>query len=309
MPIRQSDHSKEKQMFKHTAVFAVVGIVALGILALGVSGEPSSVRGSWRVDSRHSDAQIITDATTDYGKKKIDITLGFGRVNGELKLNDSDGTKSTFDFRLYPATSMSPSIEEDGNFKAHWLANLANQTLVCFHSKKVVRMPDGRLQATGDLVITRVDRNVEATASEAYAGPVYGPPMIHRVVHEGTFVFDFPGGSGKGQKGGGVVASGSTKVFQEDFPQLVKAVVATYWPPVVQDKDCQTTAPSEAYSGPRCKGTFLEAPGLPVSPETRPGEDYPAPSNYNAVVGKRLTILIHMHLTSKAAAEQAAGGN
>jgi polyisoprenoid-binding protein YceI len=296
-------------MFKHIVAFAVAGVVALGILALGVSGKPSSVTGVWRVDSRHSDAQIITDATTDYGKKKIDITLGFGRVNGELNLDDSDATKSTFNFRLYPATSMSPSIEEDGNFKAHWLANLANQTLVCFHSKKVVRMPDGRLQTTGDLVITRVDRNVEATPSEAYAGPVYGPPMIHRIVHEGTFVFDLPVGGGKGQKGGGVGASGSTKVFEEDFPQLVKAVLSTYWPPVVQDKDCQTTAPSEAYSGPMCKGTFLEAPGLPVSPETRPGEDYPAPSNYNAVLGERLTILMHMRLTPKAAGEQAAGGN
>jgi polyisoprenoid-binding protein YceI len=296
-------------MFKHIVAFGVAGVVALGILALGVSGKPSSVTGAWRVDSRHSDAQIISDATTDYGKKKIDITLGFGRVNGELKFDDSDATKSTFDFRFYPATSMSPSIEEDGNFKARWLANLANQTLVCFHSKKVVRMPDGRLQTTGDLVITRVDRNVEATPSEAYAGPVYGPPMIHRIVHEGTFIFDLSSGGGKEQTGGGFATSGSTKVFEEDFPQLVKAVLTTYWPPVVQEKDCQTPPPNEAYSGPKCTGTFLEAPGLPVSPETRPGEDYPAPSNYSAVLGERLTILMHMRLTAKAAGAQAVGGD
>jgi len=29
------------------------------------------------------------------------------------------------------------------------LADLANHTLVCFHSKKGVKLPDGKLQATG----------------------------------------------------------------------------------------------------------------------------------------------------------------
>lgn len=294
-------------MQKHTLMFAIAGVVALGTLTTGISSAPPSVAGAFRVDSRHSDAQIITDATTNYGKNKIDITLGFGRVNGELKLDDNDPTKSTFDFRLYPATAMSPSIEEDGNFKARWLENLANHTLVCFHSKKVVRTSDGRLQATGDLVITRVDRNVVNSVGEDYSGPVYGPPIIHRVVHEGTFVFDFPAG-GDAQKDGGIKASGSTKVFKEDFPQLVKAVVMTYWPPVVQDKNCQTPTPSESYSGSTCTGTFLETAGLP-SPDNRPGEDYPGPSNYSAVVGERLNIVVHLRLTPKTSGGQAAGGN
>jgi polyisoprenoid-binding protein YceI len=295
-------------MVKHKAVFAVAGIVALGILVLGVSGRPSSVTGSWQVDARHSDAQMITDGTTDYGKKKIDITLGFARVNGDVKFDDTDPTQSKFDLHIYPATSMAPAIEEGGDLKAHWLENMANHTLVCFHSKKVERTADGRLQATGELVATRVDRNVEATPSEAYSGPVYGPPMVHRTVHEGTFVFDVPAGAGQGQKGG-IVAAGSTKVFEEDFPQLVKAVVDTFWPPVVQDEKCQAPPASEAYSGLKCTGTTLEGRSLPVSPETRPGEDYPGPSNYNAVVGNRVTILVHMHLLPKGPAEQAAGGN
>lgn len=294
-------------MAKHIAAFALVGVVLMGIFVASVSGNSNTVNGTWRVDSSHSDAQMITDATTDYGKKKIDITLGFGRINGELKLDDNDPTQSSFDFRLYPATSMAPSIEEDGNFKARWLANLANQTLVCFHSKKVTRLGDGRWQATGELVITRVDRNVEATPSEAYAGPVYGPPMVHRVVHEGTFIFDSPAADRKEQKDAGITVSGSTRVFEEDFPQLVKAVVTTYWPPVVQDKNCQAATPSESYSGPKCTGIFLEAPGLPVSPETRTGEDYPGASNYSAIVGGRLNIVVHMRVKPKASGEPTAG--
>jgi polyisoprenoid-binding protein YceI len=297
-----------KKMLKYTPAFAITGIVALGIFVLGVSGKPSSVTGSWRVDPHYSDAQMITDGTTNYGKDRIDVTVGFGRINGDIRLDDSDPAKSSFDLHIYPATSMGPSIEEDGNFKAHWLENLANQTLVCFHSKKMVRTANGQLQVTGDLVATRVDRNVDATPSEGYSGPVYGPPIVHRTVQEGTFIFNLPSSAAPGQKGG-IVASGSTKVFAEDFPQLVKAVVTTFWPPMVQDEKCTTPAASEAYSGLKCTGRTLEGPGLPVAPGTAPGEDYPAPSNYSAVVGQRLTILVHMHLLPKAPAGETAGAN
>ena len=48
--------------------------------------------GSWQVGARHSDAHLITDATTDFGKKKINFTLGYGRVSGDVKVDDSDPT-------------------------------------------------------------------------------------------------------------------------------------------------------------------------------------------------------------------------
>jgi hypothetical protein len=31
-------------------------------------------------------------------------------------------------------------------------------------------------------------------------------------------------------------------MFREDFPQLLRAVVGTYWPPLVQDKNCESPA-------------------------------------------------------------------
>ena len=187
---------------------------------------------------------------------------------------------------------------------------MSNHTLVCFHSKKVVRTPDGRLQATGDLAVTRVDRNVEATPSEAYAGPVYGPPMIHRVSHEATFVFDLGDANGNGQKEGDIEASGSTSMFREDFPQLVKTVVNTYWPFVVQEEHCQNPDASEAYSGIQCTGTYLQTAGLPEAPHEGGGEGVGAPQNFNAVVGNRLTILLHLRLAPKSSGETAAvGGN
>jgi polyisoprenoid-binding protein YceI len=279
-------------MFKSTVLFAVAGM-----FAMSAPSKPAFTAGSWQVDHHHSDAQLITDATTDYGKKKIDVTLGFARVSGRVSLDNNDLAKSSFDLRIYPANTMVPDINEDGKFLSEWLSNLSNHTLVCFHSKGAVRTAEGRLQTTGNLILTRVDRNVEANPTEAYAGPVYGPPMVHRVSHEVTFVFDVPATDAKQQKDAAIVLPGSTHMFREDFPQLVRAVVSTYWPPVVQDKKCEAPAgASEDYHGAQCTGTMLMAPGLPEAPQAAGSEDVGVPQNFNAVVGNHLDILIHLHL-------------
>src|SRR5208283_912854 len=139
-------------------------------------------------------------------------------------------------------------------------------------------------------------------------GPVYGPPMIHRVSHEATFVFDFPA-SGSGLKESSIQASGSTSMFREDFPQLVKTVVNTYWPTVVQEQNCQYPDASEAYSGAQCTGTYLAAAGLPEAPYVGGGEGVGVQQNFSAIVGNRLNILVHLRLTAKASGETAANGN
>jgi hypothetical protein len=204
---------------------------------------------------------------------------------------------------------MTPIIGEDGKFLTHWLENMSNHTLVCFHSKNVVRLPDGRLQATGELAVTRVDRNVEMTPTEAYAGPVYGPPMVHRVSREATFIFDMPASNGTKQKEDSIKASGSTSMFREDFPQLVSAVVNTYWPPLVQDENCQQPPVSEAYSGSQCTGTYLSAPGLPEAPHAANAEDIGARQGFNSLVGNHLTLLVHLRLAPQASGTQSAALN
>jgi polyisoprenoid-binding protein YceI len=304
-----SDLIKESTMLKRTAVFAAVALLGLTVLGLGVRDKPAPMAGSWQVDTHHSDAKLITDATTDYGKTKINVALGYARIRGVFIIDAADPAKSIIDFRFYPATSMAPAINEDGKFLSHWLENMSNHTLVCFHSKKIVQTPDGRLQATGELVVTRVDRNVDATPSEAYSGPVYGPPMIHRVSHEATFVFDFPATSGNGLKESSIQASGSTSMFREDFPQLVRTVVSTYWPTVVQEENCQYPDPTEAYSGAQCTGTYLSTAGLPAEPHAANGEDVGVQQNFNAMVGNRLTILVQLRLSPKGSEESGMAGN
>jgi len=299
---------KGNTMLKHTALFAAAALLGLAVLGLGVPDKPAPMAGSWQVDTRHSDAKLITDATTDYGKTKMNVALGYARIGGVLKLDDADPTKSSVDFRFFPAMSMAPSIDERGKFLKEFLQNPANETLVCFHSKRVVRTPDGRLQATGELVVTRVDRNVDATPSEAYSGPVYGPPMIHRVSHEANFVFGFPA-SGSGLKESSIQASGSTSMFREDFPQLVRTVVSTYWPTLVQEENCQYPDPTEAYSGAQCTGTYLSTSGLPAEPHAANGEDVGVQQNFNAIVGNHLTILVQLRLSPQGSEESGMAAN
>ena len=103
-------------------------------------------------------------------------------------------------------------------------------------------------------------------------------------------------------------ASGSTSVTPDGFPRMLKAVTTTYWPPLVQDEKCRTPANvSEDYRGAQCTGTFMESSGLPPAP-VQIGEDYPGSSNYNAVVGSQLTILVHLRLAPKGGGTPAAGG-
>ena len=287
-------------MTKYIAFIAAVAILAMAIPAK--TGAPS---GPFRVDNRYSAAYLSTDGTTDFGKTKTTFTIGVGRVTGKVNLDANNADLSTFDFTIYPATSMITPIDEEGKFRNEWAQNIANHTLVCFHSKGVYPTSDGRLKTTGNLVLTRVDRNIQADATEGYAGPVYGPPMIHKVSQQATFIFDPPAASANGQVEQ-VVASGSAKIFREDFPQMVKTVISTYWPPVIQDERCESPAAGEGFAGMRCTGTVIKTPDLPAS-GANASEDYPGPPNFNIVTGEHLTIAVNLRLAPRSGAPAPAG--
>ena len=299
-----------KTMLQHTAVFAAAVILARSVLGQDVPKEPDSMAGSWQVDNRRSDAQLTTEATTDYGKTKMNLTLGFARVNGMVKIDDNDPTKSSVDLAIYPANSISPSIDEDGIFLSDWLGTRSpHHILVCFHSKRVLRTPGGRLQATGNLSLTRVERSVEGPnegLSEVHADP---PSVIHRTSHEVTLVFDFPASASNGQKDGGIRASGSMTVSREDFPQMVRAAVSTYWPPLIQEENCEVPVAIELDGGSQCTGTLLKTPLLPEAPQAANGKDLHGSQNFNALIGEHLTIRVHMSLMPKAFGERAPDGN
>ena len=123
-----------------------------------------------------------------------------------------------------------------------------------------------------------------------------------------TFVFDSPAVASKGQNKGSIETSASYSLAREDFPQFFRTVLATQWPALVRDKQCQTAGAGEAYAGAECTGTFL-LPSFPLGPAASAGEDYPGPQDFNTIAGEHLTIAAHLRLTPAGSRAKASGGN
>src|SRR5277367_1182837 len=121
-------------------------IILVACVAAVFAGLPGLPNGSWKVDHGHSDGRFTVDGTTNFGKTPTTFTVGFTRAIGIVRLDKADPTKSAIDFKLYPAGSMMPPIDEEGQVKKSWLVNYANHTLVCFHSKNVSAVGDDKLK-------------------------------------------------------------------------------------------------------------------------------------------------------------------
>jgi polyisoprenoid-binding protein YceI len=290
-------------MIKYAAL-----ITTVVILALAAPGKPVATSGNWQVDAHHSDVQLATDGTTNFGKSNTTFTIGFARATGIVKVDASTPANSEFHIDFYPSAAMDPTIDHDGNVSIGWFANEANNTMICFHSHGAEQTADGRLKTTGDLGLMRVDRNVQLTANEAYSGPVYGAPIFHHDKRPATFIFDSPAMASKGSNKGNLETSASYKMAREDFPQFFRTVLATEWPALVRDKHCETAAAGEAYAGAECTGSFL-LPSFPLGPAASGGEDYPGPQHFNAIVGEHMTIALHLRLKPAGSGAKASGGN
>ena len=251
-----------------------------------------------KIDSRLSDARFSVDGTLNNTDQTI--SLGAASVAGTVNLDKSDLTKSTVVFQMYPATSVWPAIDQFGTPVQANTSDLPGYTLVSFQSERVSVRSDGRLLVTGSLLVTRVDRNADCTPNEAYAGPSYGPSIVQRTARKASFVIDVPVPTTSGSNGNTQIEAWATTVVnQEDFPQLMKAVLDTRWPRLVQDEKCVMPATiGEDYPGASCTGDAVHLPSRPVV-SAGISEDYsgarPAPVEF----GSSLTILVHMQLTSE----------
>jgi hypothetical protein len=85
-------------------------------------------------------------------------------------------------------------------------------------------------------------------------------------------------------------------IGRENFPELIPAIYAVNWPPVVEDEHClMPTNVGEDYRGPSCTGNLVET----VSAVSRPAnvsEDYRG-SEIAAPAGNRVKIVLNLQLT------------
>ena len=273
-------------------------LLVASVLAGAFTAPSHAQTASYKVDSDHSDARLSIDGTVNNTNQTI--TLGAARVAGTVNLDKNDLADSTFAFNLYPATSLSQAIDQEGKPLKGTGSDLANYTLVSFQSERVSSTSDGSFRVTGNLVLTRVDHNADSAPSEAYAGQVYsGPAIIHSVVREASFLVTFSDPpSAQSERNRAIDASATGTIIREDLPELLEAMMDSNWPPVVQEEKCaMPTTTSEDYAGASCTGNVVQLPSLPVT-YTGTGEDYSGPRAASVQLGNHLTILLHMQLTS-----------
>ena len=220
--------------------------------------------GTWSLDSASSSARLYHGSAAN----PESANTGVARVTGNVKVDTNDLDNSVFDLSIYPADEQwGHVLSAEGTLPAGYVPDATDHTLLTFHSKRILRMRNGKLQVIGDLTLTRVERSVTLTPSEVYAGPVYGGPVIRTETREVSFLFpNLSAGLSSGsltpvaiQKKGALDLSASARVSHEDFPELLTAIQAANWPAVVKDEQCQTQSAigGEGYEGPVCTGTVI----------------------------------------------------
>jgi polyisoprenoid-binding protein YceI len=240
----------------------------LSIVMLGVISPLAFADGeTWSLDSTTSSARFFHGSTADADS----VNRGVARVSGRVKLDANDLGKSDFDFSIYPANEQwGQALSPEGALPAGFVPDTTDHALLTFHSKRVRRMGDGKLEVTGDLTVTRVERSVTLTPSEGFAGPVYGDPVIHRETREIEFLFPSLSAAVSSdlltsvalQKNGKEFfdLAGTARLGDEDFVELLSATQDSNWPSVVQNERCDMpSGVGEDYHGATCTGTVIAA--------------------------------------------------
>ena len=221
--------------------------------------------GTWALDSTTSSARLFQGSASNPDS----VNKGVARVSGKVKLDTNDLGHSVFDLTIYPADEQwGHSLTPEGTLPAGYVPDTTDHTLLTFHSKRILMRGNGRLEVIGDLTMTRVERSMTLTPSEAYAGPVYGDPVVHTETREVRFLFPSLNAalaSGRLtpvglQERAALDLSGSARVGHEDFPELLNAIQDTNWPAVVKNERCQMPSTvGEDYHGATCTGTVIAA--------------------------------------------------
>jgi polyisoprenoid-binding protein YceI len=282
----------KKYNLKHRAI--TFASAAFFVTSLALASD------TWILDSGKSNARVFQGSRSNPDP----VNTGVARVTGKVKLDTNDLDASFFDLSIYPADAdWGHALSPEGTLPTGYVPDATDQTLLTFKSMRILRTGDGKLAVIGELTLTRVERTVTATPTEAYAGPVYGDPVIHNETHEIKFLFPSvsaehssgPLTSAMQQKKGVLEIVGSARVDRDEFPELLSAIKETNWPTVVQNKDCHMPSTvGEDYSGALCAGTVVAATrdnncDVPASI----GEDYSGPQCTPAA-GNQTTIVLDL---------------
>ena len=129
------------------------------------------------------------------------------------------------------------------------------QTRIAFKSTRTVVENDEE-DVIGDLTLTILERSATYNPAKDYAGPVYGKRVAHNITRQVVFVFPK---ESLAQQNAKAEISATALIGHENFPELLPAIYAVNWPPVVEDEHCRMpTNVGEDYAGLSCTGTAIE---------------------------------------------------
>lgn len=223
----------------------------------------------WRLDAGHSTASLFLGSRANQHA----FHVGIARVSGNVFLDRTKPANSEIDLVLYPADAGGPT-GLDGKLAGGRSPNAIDYSELIFKSGHIERGGGDALSVTGDLTLVRIERSVDATPSEAYAGPIYGDPVVHTIEHQATFILRNLSPDRRRYSHGAPELSASTYIPHEDFPGLRSAMLRTSWPVVVIDEKCQMPASvGEDYAGQSCTGKTVSVQSQTLTP-TGIGEDY-----------------------------------
>ncbi len=259
---------------------------------------------TWILDASRSNARLFQGAraTSDL------LNPGLARVTGKVKLDANDLEASFFDLSIYPADDYwGHALSPETALRTGYVPDTTDQTLLTFKSTRILRAGNGQLEVIGDLTLTHAERTVIATPTEAYAGPVYGDPVIHNETREITFLFPSASAARLSesmtpavqQTKGVLEVVGAARVDGGEFPELLSAIKENNWPPVVQNKVCMTSSAGEDYGRAVGTGTLIAATrddncNMPGSV----GKDYSGPQ-CAPTTGNQTTIVLDLKFLHK----------
>jgi polyisoprenoid-binding protein YceI len=151
-----------KSLF-HIALKASVALAVGGAIAIVPARAPAADNlTTWDIDSGHS--------VVEFGVRHLTVSTvkgQFGKVSGELVLDETDPRKSTVSAKIDPATIDTREPKRDAHLRSPDFFDVAKYPTVTFKSTKIKSAGQGKLEVTGDLTI----RDVTKPVTLAVEGP------------------------------------------------------------------------------------------------------------------------------------------
>ena len=110
---------------------------------------------AWNIDSGHS--------VVEFGVRHLTVSTvkgQFGKISGELVLDETDPKKSTVTAKIDPATIDTREPKRDAHLKSPDFFDVAKYPTVTFKSTKIKAAGKGKLEVIGDLTIRDVTKPV-----------------------------------------------------------------------------------------------------------------------------------------------------